>query len=173
MEIATNLKTIISDEMGQYEDHKQNKVCRICLHGEEEPVKDCKGKFKKPTNNPLISPCDCTGSQQYIHYECLLKWIDNERLDLEGDKVINHIFVTNSCEICKAIYPDKVIHDGREFELFTVSRPEEKDVDYLILSVIGLASGKNIQVLFFEHSNQVTIGRNSSCDMQVNDASIS
>ena len=39
--------------------------------------------------------------------------------------------------------------------------------------MIGLTSGKNIQVLRFNGYESLTIGRNRNCDMQVNDASIS
>lgn len=36
--------------------------CRICF--EEET-----------SNNKLISPCSCSGTNQYVHTQCLLKWI--------------------------------------------------------------------------------------------------
>ena len=83
----------------------------------------------------------------------------------------NYVFIRSSCEICKAIYPDKISVNGRDYELFNVDRPKEND--YLILSVIGLSSGKNIQVLEFPPGVTLTVGRNRDCDMQINDASIS
>ena len=38
-------------------------ACRICLGDENEEE-----------TNPLISPCRCAGSMQYIHLNCLKKW---------------------------------------------------------------------------------------------------
>jgi predicted Zn-ribbon and HTH transcriptional regulator len=43
--------------------------CRICL-GEEED--------DEVEENPLISPCKCNGTMQYIHLECLKKWLDSK-----------------------------------------------------------------------------------------------
>ena len=49
-------------------------ICRIC-HCEAEK------------DDPLISPCICSGSLMYIHQACLQKWI----------KATD----TKSCELCK------------------------------------------------------------------------
>lgn len=51
-----------------------NEICRIC-HCEAEK------------DDPLISPCVCSGSLMYIHQACLQKWI----------KATD----TKSCELCK------------------------------------------------------------------------
>lgn len=42
----------------------------------DEP-KQCRICFEPETNtcNPLVSPCDCSGSQAFVHLECLNKWI--------------------------------------------------------------------------------------------------
>lgn len=37
-------------------------MCRICFDGEETP------------DNPLISPCRCSGGSRYIHRGCLKQW---------------------------------------------------------------------------------------------------
>jgi hypothetical protein len=36
--------------------------CRFCLFPQED------------IHNPLISPCSCTGSVQYVHVQCLRRW---------------------------------------------------------------------------------------------------
>ena len=41
--------------------------CRFCLSGPVDPEED----------NPMISPCQCTGTQQYIHRDCLLRWTNS------------------------------------------------------------------------------------------------
>jgi E3 ubiquitin-protein ligase MARCH1/8 len=48
-------------------------ICRIC-HCESEP------------DQPLISPCHCSGSLQFVHQSCLQKWIKSSD--------------TKKCELC-------------------------------------------------------------------------
>ena len=44
------------------------------------------------TDNPLINPCQCTGSVKYVHLNCLQRWIQPE-----GTSAVN-----THCSICKA-----------------------------------------------------------------------
>ena len=36
-------------------------ICKICYNGSEE--------------EPLLSPCNCSGSIKYVHQSCLMKWL--------------------------------------------------------------------------------------------------
>ena len=58
----------ISNEKNEnlYEDSSSNQkyYCRICYKSDSD------------IENPLISPCKCSGSMQYIHYKCLKHFID-------------------------------------------------------------------------------------------------
>ncbi len=49
--------------------------CRICFDS---------------TNEPLISPCKCTGSMQWVHRTCLQKWINIKK--------------DTKCPVCKENY---------------------------------------------------------------------
>ncbi|XP_031616595.1 uncharacterized protein LOC116336700 [Contarinia nasturtii] len=49
-------------------------ICRIC-HCESDP------------QNPLLTPCYCSGSLKYVHQTCLQQWLTASE--------------TNSCELCK------------------------------------------------------------------------
>ena len=42
---------------------KYEKICRICYEDNEDVSK-------------LLSPCACSGSMEYIHKHCLIKWIE-------------------------------------------------------------------------------------------------
>ena len=44
-------------------DEDEGDLCRICQMGEDSP------------GNPLIQPCHCTGSLQFVHQECIKKWL--------------------------------------------------------------------------------------------------
>ena len=53
---------------------KKEAICRICLDGD----------LKDEPDNPLISPCNCSGSMKYVHLECLATWTNNNRKKREG-----------------------------------------------------------------------------------------
>ena len=41
-------------------------LCRFCLNDQFEE------------ENPLITPCDCSGSMKFVHFQCLKTWVLNE-----------------------------------------------------------------------------------------------
>ena len=57
-------------------------VCRICYIQAEK-------------NNPLVAPCECKGSVQYIHKRCLYTRI--------------RVSSRNTCELCKTIFKMELI----------------------------------------------------------------
>ncbi|XP_004543441.2 E3 ubiquitin-protein ligase MARCHF7 [Maylandia zebra] len=64
-------------------DEEEGDLCRICQMGEES------------SSNPLIQPCRCTGSLQYVHQECIKRWLLSKigsGANLEG---------ITTCELCK------------------------------------------------------------------------
>jgi len=56
------------DEVAEEFEEVQQNCCRICF-----------GDVSSP-DDPLISPCSCSGTMQLIHYKCLKHWI-NLRMD--------------------------------------------------------------------------------------------
>ena len=62
--------------------------CRICLS---------EGAFSSGSQKNLISPCNCFGSLEYVHNECISLWI-KKRLKL---KQKNEGLSKIKCEICK------------------------------------------------------------------------
>lgn len=76
------------------------KTCRICLL--DGPGDD----------DPLITPCQCKGSIEYVHLGCLRHWIRG-RLNLSDAPGGSYFYRPLPCELCKAIYPT-YIHTGKE-----------------------------------------------------------
>lgn len=72
---------------------KEEQICRICL-GEDEP------------ENPIISPCNCTGSVKFIHLECIKEWLEGKKHKKETPIVNSYIWRGLECEICKGMYED-------------------------------------------------------------------
>ncbi|XP_049910229.1 E3 ubiquitin-protein ligase MARCH7 [Epinephelus moara] len=64
-------------------DEEEGDLCRICQMGEEL------------ASNPLIQPCRCTGSLQYVHQECIKRWL---RSKIGSGTNLEAI---TTCELCK------------------------------------------------------------------------
>lgn len=59
--------------------------CRICLEEDEEN---------------LISPCECKGSCEFVHQECLMEWISQDE--------------RTECEICKSEFKYTMVQTQKE-----------------------------------------------------------
>ena len=57
---TTSCAAASSNEQPRGEDDADEKVCRICLMGEED--------------GPLVQKCGCRGSASWVHEECLASW---------------------------------------------------------------------------------------------------
>lgn len=87
-------------------EHGDNPVCYMCF--EEEDSED----------NPMITPCKCSGDTKFVHVECLRKWhtaeADNQICFLSS--------VDATCSVCKSTFKsDFKLKDGRQVKLFKSS----------------------------------------------------
>eukprot|EP00877_Chromochloris_zofingiensis_P003918 jgi/Chrzof1/13527/Cz08g00320.t1 len=74
-----------SDEAASEGSGRELRTCRICFEQEEESPEP---------DNPMISPCLCSGSSRYVHRKCLQQWrLTNHRSD-----------AYYQCEVCKFKY---------------------------------------------------------------------
>lgn len=67
--------------------------CRICFRGDSDQ------------NDPLISPCKCSGSMKYIHYKCLKQCIETKITKKIGEGYTFVVWKNYECEICLSEYP--------------------------------------------------------------------
>ncbi|KAM3876899.1 E3 ubiquitin-protein ligase MARCHF7 [Diretmus argenteus] len=77
------LRKIQESLMLEDSDEEEGDLCRICQMGEES------------ASNPLIEPCSCTGSLQYVHQECIKKWLRSKVSSGTNLEAIT------TCELCK------------------------------------------------------------------------
>ncbi len=68
---------------------EDNKICRICLDGENE--------------DEMITPCHCDGTMRYVHKKCLNNW-----LEINKDTEKYH-----RCSECKTYYKRTNENDNR------------------------------------------------------------
>lgn len=144
-----------SDLIVSEENYSDTPTCRICFAESED-------------DNPLISPCLCSGSLKFIHYQCLKSWLESKRTVKNTETTISYHWKSLECELCKTIYPELV---KTKYSLATYDKPEK---DYMILESISTASSKSIYVVDLDSKNDVfRIGRGHDSDIRVSDISVS
>jgi hypothetical protein len=87
-------------------EHGENPVCYMCFDEEDSE------------ENPMITPCKCSGDTKYVHVECLRKWHT-----AEADNLICFLSsVDATCSVCKTSFKsDFKLKDGRHVKLFKSS----------------------------------------------------
>ncbi|OXB82332.1 UNVERIFIED_CONTAM: hypothetical protein H355_004649 [Colinus virginianus] len=91
---------------------EEGDLCRICQMSSAS------------TDNHLIEPCKCTGSLQYVHQECMKKWLQskiNSGSSLEA---------VTTCELCK----EKLHLNLEDFdihELYRAHANEQADYEFI------------------------------------------
>jgi len=140
----------------------ENDVCRICFSAEDKKL------------NPLLAICKCTGSMKFIHFNCLVSWV-NEKLEIKRKEYIDEYYWrVLECEICKTFYPYAISHKGIRHPLVNVVKP--KRGSFIILESINIEQGgpRYIYLLKFTDSmNLFNIGRGQHAEMRINDISVS
>ena len=143
--------------------------CRICF---------CEGSFEG--NDPLISPCKCTGSVKYIHLNCFRKWLTSKIITKNSptNNIYCYTFKNLECEICKTIIPETVEYRGKFISLL-----DFKDIEppYIILQTMYQYGTQNrnysdfnvIFVMSFKSKDFLAIGRANNSDIRLNDVSVS
>uniref|UniRef100_A0A1I8H8D2 RING-CH-type domain-containing protein n=2 Tax=Macrostomum lignano TaxID=282301 RepID=A0A1I8H8D2_9PLAT len=80
----------------------QADICRICHCPDTDPAGD----------NPLISPCLCSGSLKYVHRDCLQHWVKSQDIKV--------------CELCKFGFVMRVttkpISEWRKLDISSLER---------------------------------------------------
>lgn len=83
-----------------------------------DECKICKETINEP-DNPLVSPCNCTGSIGKVHHNCLEQWIQTSD--------------SNQCNICNCPYFQRTIHSGPLPESMVLSAIDtEKRISKLV-----------------------------------------
>ncbi|XP_041087359.1 probable E3 ubiquitin-protein ligase MARCHF10 isoform X2 [Polyodon spathula] len=77
------LRKIKESLLEEDSDEDEGDLCRICQSG------------VGTLTNPLLEPCQCTGSIQYVHQDCLKQWVQAKI------KAGAELSVIRTCELCK------------------------------------------------------------------------
>ena len=71
-------------------------------------------------DNPLITPCKCSGSLKFIHLECLRIWLSRKENVKQSAYVISYSWKAFHCELCKSEYNERIFLDGRLYYIFEI-----------------------------------------------------
>ena len=161
--IYLKLKTINEEKK------TQSFKCRICF---------CEGSFEG--NDPLISPCKCTGSLTYIHLNCLRKWLTLKVASKSSstNNIYYYSFRSLECEICKSPIPEIVEYRGKYLSLLDF---KEIEPPYIILQTMyqynfqsrNISEFNLIFVMSMKLKDFLVIGRANNSDIRLSDVSVS
>jgi len=142
------------------EDDVESRPCRICLM--EGPGE----------NDPLIKPCQCRGSIQYVHLKCLRYWTKS-RLSLGESRLGSYHYKPLPCELCKATFPTYMVdYDGARSPLMELPKTRPP---YIVLESIVRDSRQHSRCLHVMSlaEKSLVLGRGHESDLRIADVSIS
>lgn len=142
--------------------NKEDIICRVCLIDSID------------NNDPLICPCNCTGSVKFVHLSCLKNWIKSKQ-NVKYYKNLTVIsFKLINCEICKSRIPTEVKIKNKTVRLLTVEKPN--DSNYIILEGFfwDEKKTKNWYILHLSNEeNTINFGRANNSDVRMSCISVS
>eukprot|EP00931_Biecheleriopsis_adriatica_P028836 TRINITY_DN17194_c0_g1_i1.p1 TRINITY_DN17194_c0_g1~~TRINITY_DN17194_c0_g1_i1.p1 ORF type:complete len:375 (+),score=71.05 TRINITY_DN17194_c0_g1_i1:74-1198(+) len=145
-------------------DHETNlssTLCRICLlEGSTD-------------DDPLIRPCQCRGSIEYVHLGCLRHWVKG-RLNLADTQEGSYFYRPLPCELCKAPYPASVGKSGKKMPLVEVPKTSPP---FIVLENMmrdsQQHSSRGLHVVSLAESKTLKLGRGHESNVRIADVSIS
>lgn len=166
--------------------------CDLLLNkiNEEVPVWSCKELTEAETEcricrgiestreNPLVSPCKCSGSIKYAHVNCVKAWYATKTTRHQSPRTTSYSIRGLRCEICKKDLHVSFSYSGVCDDLVRIPRPEE---GYLVLESLGYDNQKLIYVCTLAPDLVFTIvllslntkGRTHASDIKITDISVS
>ncbi|CAE7461058.1 clpC [Symbiodinium pilosum] len=150
---------------GNSEGPQVNKLlCRICLL--EGPGED--------QDDPLIAPCQCKGSIEYVHLGCLRHWIRG-RLNLSDRPLGSYFYRPLTCELCKSVYPT-YIHTNSGQERQPLVEVPFTQPPFIVLENMVRDSqqhtSRGLHVISLAEK-ELKLGRGHESDVRIADVSIS
>lgn len=140
--------------------NKKINSCRVCLSDDYD------------INNPLISPCKCSGTMKNIHFECLKNWLKSKIIIRKFEFMTNFSYKQLECELCKSGLPLNYKTKKGILEIIDYERPSDS---YIIMDQINKdeKEEKVTIIVTFKQLKSLKVGRSNECDVRLFDISIS
>lgn len=144
--------------------NKENQNCRICFRSDSD------------FEDPLVSPCKCSGSIGYIHFNCLKKCINVKLNTRIGENCMTYIWKNFECEICLAEYPKYIRYKNTCYYLVDLNINYDQYIiyDYTLYDDTKKKTvRKGIIVVRVEEEEDISIGRTQTNSIKLKDISVS
>ena len=167
LSINKNLTTtIVNQSSARNTELINNKpYCRLCYQSEST------------ISDPLISPCNCSGTMKYIHLSCLKSSIKLKYHKKTEQYYDMFLFQNYSCEICLTIYPKYIIYKTQVYYLIDIDF--EKFENYVLCDLTQYIDNNQkisrFGYLMFkiEDNMELSLGRKKNNHIKLKDISVS
>ena len=139
--------------------------CRLCYQSEST------------ITDPLISPCNCSGSMKYIHLTCLKNSIKLKYHKKSEQHYDMFLFQNYSCEICLTMYPKYIIYKTQVYYLIDLEL--DKFENYALCDLTQYIDNNqrisHFGYLMFniEDDVEISLGRKKNNHIKLKDISVS
>ena len=135
-------------------------LCRICFCSETS------------NENPLIAPCDCTGSIKYIHTDCIRQWLKSRIQTKTTAATASYYWTDLNCELCKTSLPSSLYYMGLKIDLVSIEYP---DKPYMLLEEYSPDNfnSSGIHIVTIDDGKTISIGRAQGAEFRITDISVS
>jgi hypothetical protein len=139
--------------------------CRLCYQTEST------------ITDPLISPCNCSGTMKYIHLSCLKNSIKLKYHKKSETYYDMFLFQNYSCEICLTVYPKYIIYKTKVYYLIDIDL--EKFENYVLCDLTQYIDNNqrisHFGYLMFkiEDNIELSLGRKKNNHIKLKDISVS
>jgi hypothetical protein len=138
-------------------------TCRICL---------MEGSTRE---DPLVRPCQCRGTIEYVHVGCLRLWIQ-DRLDTRGREHGSYHWRPLPCELCKTTYP-AYCRSARDKTREPLVQVPQTEPPYIVLENMTkdthVHSVRGLRIISLAGGRTIKLGRGSDNDVSISDVSTS
>lgn len=87
----------------------------------------------------LVNPCNCKGTSEYVHINCLQDWISSKTKKKVNPGVACTYWKKLCCEVCKVSLPDLVNIENQGIQMIPIQRPE---TPYILLERVFTEKSK-------------------------------
>ena len=133
--------------------------CRICLSEESS------------TEDPLIKPCQCSGTMAVVHLSCLGYWLRSKVSVKRKRDTQSYLCGKLECELCKQKFSEQISIEDQKHSLISINKPEDK---YLVLEALNEdQTPSSLHVVSLRNKKYFSLGRSHRCDVKLSDISVS
>jgi hypothetical protein len=136
---------------------------------ESSPCRICLLEGSSGNEDPLIAPCNCKGTIEYVHLSCLRHWVKTR----VGEPSASGAFVYKApcCELCKSEFSSMIKIDDCEATSLAELPPVEPP--FVVLECRTGSSARGAVHVVPLKDKPLKIGRGHGSDIRIADVSLS